>query len=129
LAPREQEVAAIVYLNANITASELELALSRQVSNAAIRSMLSRLVAKGVLQRRKGEGKSHFIYSPAVFLPEVQERALERAAGEFFGGSLSEVGRCLIRIMERSDPNGFPALARHIGTDARTSTNSLAAAG
>ncbi len=129
LAPREQEVATIVYLNANITASELESALSSQVSNAAIRSMLNRLVAKGVLQRWKAEGKSYFVYSPAVLLPEIQERALERAVGDYFGGSLSEVSRCLVRLMEKRDPEALSALSRQIGAASWGKMNSLAAVG
>jgi predicted transcriptional regulator len=129
LAPREQEVATIVYLNANITASELESALSSPISNAAIRSMLNRLVAKGVLQRRKGEGKSYFIYSPAVLLPEMQERALERAVGDYFGGSLSEVSRCLVRLMEKKDPQALSALSRQIDAASWGGANTLAAVG
>lgn len=129
LAPREQEVATIVYLNANMTATEVEAALSSEISNAAIRSMLNRLVAKGVLQRRKGDGKSYFIYSPAVQLPEIQDRALERIAGDYFGGSLSEVSRCVVRLMEKKDPQALSALSRQIDAASWGRANALAAVG
>jgi len=129
LAPREQEVATIVYLNASMTATEVESALSSEISNAAIRSMLNRLVAKGVLRRHKGEGKSYFIYSPAVQLPEIQERVLERVAGDYFGGSLSEVSRCVVRLMEKQDPEALSALSRQIGAIGWESASPLAAVG
>jgi predicted transcriptional regulator len=129
LAPREQEVATLVYLNANMTATEVEAALSSEISNAAIRSMLNRLVAKGVLQRHKGDGKSYFIYSPAVQLPEIQERALERIAGDYFGGSLSEVSRCVVRLMEKQDPEALSALSRQLGAVRWESASPLAAVG
>ena len=112
LAPREQEVATLVYLNASMTAKEVESALSSELSNAAIRSMLNRLVAKDVLQRHKQDGKACFIYSPAVLLPEIQERAVERIAGDYFGGELSCLLHCVIGLIEKKDPQALAELSR-----------------
>ena len=111
LPPREQEIATIVYLNTNVTAKELEQALSYEITNSAIRCMLGRLVAKGVLRRRKSHGKT-FVYSPAVLLPEVQDRALERVAEDYFGGSLQQVMHRLAALVQKREPDGGLGLAR-----------------
>jgi predicted transcriptional regulator len=111
LPPREQEIATIVYLNTEVSAKELEAALSHQIGNSAIRCMLGRLVRKGVLKRRKAYGKT-FVYSPAVMLPEVQERALERLAEEYFGGSLHQAMQRLIGLVQKREAptlHAFPA--------------------
>ena len=115
LPPREQEIAAIVYLHTNVTAKDLEAALSHAITNSAIRCMLGRLVAKGVLRRRKGQGKS-FVYSPALLLPDIQERALERVAEDYFGGSLSQASFRLFALVREREPEALESLSRHFET-------------
>ena len=110
LPPREQEIATIVYLNTEVSAKELEAALSHEITNSAIRCMLGRLVAKGVLKRRKAYGKT-FVYSPAMMLPEVQDRALQRVAEEYFDGSLHQAMHRLISLVEKREPATLHALA------------------
>jgi predicted transcriptional regulator len=111
LPPREQEIAAIVYLHTNVTAKDLEAALSNAITNSAIRCMLGRLVAKGVLRRRKGQGKT-FVYSPALLLPDIQERALERVAEDYFGGSLSQASLRLFALVREREPEAMESLSR-----------------
>lgn len=108
LPPREQEVAAIVYLNTGITATEVEAALSNSITNSAVRSMLTRLVGKGILRRRRSHGK--FFYSPALVLPDVQDRALERVVGDFFGGSFVDASRRLVRLIDAAQPADMPRI-------------------
>ena len=112
LPPREQEVATIVYLHTEVTARDLEQALSSELTNSAIRCMLARLVAKGVLRRRKGPGRS-FFYSPALLAPDVQERAHERLAEEYFAGSLYNSAIGLFNLMHKREPQMAAMLARH----------------
>jgi predicted transcriptional regulator len=113
LPPRLQEVAAIIYLHTQVTAKQLEAALSHEVDNSTIRTMLRRLIAKGIVRREKGPGRS-FVYSPAILHPEVQERALERLADEYFGGSLYQATHRLLALMRRRDPEAFVALSRQL---------------
>jgi predicted transcriptional regulator len=127
LPPREQEIATIVYLNSEVSAKELEAALSHQITNSAIRCMLGRLVAKGVLKRRKAYGKT-FVYSPAVILPEVQDRALQRVAEEYFGGSLQQAMHRLISLVEKREPATLHALPPNL-LGAGTATEAARAAG
>jgi predicted transcriptional regulator len=110
LAPREQEVATIVYLNTSITAKEVQFALSSEISNAAVRSMLNRLVAKGVIRRRKGGGK--FFYSPSLILADIQKRAIECLVEDFFSGSMVDASRCLLGLVKTSNPRDFADLSR-----------------
>ena len=97
LPPREQEVATIVYLNTSITANEVQEALPTEISNSAVRSMLNRLVEKGVLRRSRAGAK--FFYGPAFLLPGIQDRALERVAEDFFGGSLFDAADRLLKLI------------------------------
>ena len=127
LPPREQEVATIVYLNTSITAVEVEAALSNAITNAAVRSMLTRLVDKGVLRRRKREGK--FFYSPALLLPDVQERALERVVDDFFGGSFADASRRFVTLMRAADPEALSILSQLSGAASPMASMPGAAAG
>ena len=64
LARREREVAEAVYALGEASAGEIASCLSDPLSNSAVRSMLGRLEAKGVLRhRRKGR---KFYYRPAA---------------------------------------------------------------
>ena len=128
LPPREQEIAAIVYLHTNVTAKDLEAALSNEITNSAIRCMLGRLIAKGVLRRRKGYGKT-FIYSPALLLPDIQERALERVAEDYFGGSLFQASQRLLMLMRKREPEALTALSRQLEAPPAASGFPMAASG
>ena len=83
---REREVAEIVHARGEASAVEICEALADPISNAAVRSMLTRLEAKGVVRRRK-EGK-RFFYAPAAG-EAARESALKRLSREHFGGSLA----------------------------------------
>ena len=117
LAPREQEIATIVYLHTEVTARELESALAHEIGNSAIRCMLGRLVAKGIIRRHKGKGKS-FVYSPALTSPDVQERALERVAEDYFGGSLQLAMQRLVALAAKREPEALRAFAPAIPVSA-----------
>lgn len=110
LPPREQELATIVYLNTSITAKEIQYALSTAITNAAVRSMLSRLVNKGILRRRKSAGK--FFYSPAILLPDIQKIALQRMVDDFFCGSFFDASRRMLSMMGTEDPKALGILSQ-----------------
>jgi predicted transcriptional regulator len=96
-------VAAIVYqCGRGITADEVRLALSDPLSNSAVRSMLSRLVAKGLLVARKA-GKA-LLYLPAVTDAEARERALLRLAEDYFAGSIAEAAMAMLALARRRRP-------------------------
>jgi predicted transcriptional regulator len=96
LARREREVAEIVFARGEASAVDVCLALSDPISNAAVRSMLTRLEAKGVLSRRK-EGK-RFFYAPAGTDPAVRDASLRWLALEHFGGSLARLAAAALDL-------------------------------
>ena len=97
---REREIADIVYAQGEASAAEICRALPDPLSNAAVRSMLTRLEKKGVLRRRK-QGNRHF-YAPAATDQAARESALRRVSRDHFGGSLAETVAQLLEML-RSD--------------------------
>ena len=95
---REREVALIVYRRGLATATDVQGALSTPLSNPAIRSMLNRLVAKGVLTRTKCGPYGTFIYGPAVTAASARETALRQFAEDFYSGSLSSLAGAIANL-------------------------------
>ena len=116
LPAREQELATIIYLDGEATATELEKALSASITNSAIRSMLTRLVAKGILRSRK-EGKK-FVYRPAVFDERTRELALTRVTEDYFDGSLASATMCLLRMLLKAEPEVIQGLVARLAEPA-----------
>ena len=107
LAPREREIAGIVYGQGEATAAEVCAAVADPLTNSAVRSMLRRLEAKGLLRRRK-EGKK-FIYAPAISQRESAEAMLRRVSLEHFDGSLADAALALIDMLEAQQPGAARA--------------------
>lgn len=115
LPAREQEIAAIVYLRGEVTPKEIEM-LADGLSNSAIRTMLSRLVAKGVLKRRK-EGNKYF-YLPHLSGASVREKALHRVTEDYFGSSYCNAMVALLDLVGRHQPESLPVIARRFACSA-----------
>ena len=114
LAGREREVATIVYERGAATARAVESALSVKLTNAAIRSMLQRLVAKGVLTREfgaRGRGLSA-VYMPAVTLDHVKDDAIETICRRYFGGSLLNVALRALDLLAEQPPDAVQILSK-----------------
>ena len=99
LAPRERQVAEIVHGRGEVSAAEIIRALPDPLSSAAVRSMLSRLIAKGVVRRRR-DGK-RFLYLPVRANPAVRDAALRRLSRDYFGGSITDATDAMIRLRDR----------------------------
>ena len=99
LPPRERQVAQVVYARGEASANEVIAALPDLLSSAAVRSMLSRLVTKGVVRRRR-DGK-RFLYVPSVASPAARDAALRRISRDYFGGSLTDAADAMIRLRDR----------------------------
>lgn len=85
LSRREREVMEIVYRLGRPTASEVQEAMQDPPSNAAVRSTLRILVAKGHL-RHEYDGP-RYVYLPTVSAAAAQRTALQRLVHTFFDGS------------------------------------------
>jgi predicted transcriptional regulator len=88
---REREIAMIVYERGLVTAKDVEAALSDPLRNAAIRSMLGRLVNKGILNQVKCGSRGTFVYGPALTPSAAREKALRQFAKDFGYPSLDDL--------------------------------------
>lgn len=114
---REREVAGIVYAcGRGISADEVRLALSDPLSSSAVRSMLTRLAAKGLLVTRKS-GK-RYLYLPAIADGAAREKALLRVAQDYFGGSLAEAAMAMLALARRRRPAALDRVRTVIETNA-----------
>ena len=111
LAPRERELATAIYTRGPLTAEGLREQLSLEITNAAIRSMLSRLCRKGILKRRAQDGNAQargqgmaFLYLPLITPDLVCRQAMEQLAKDFFEGSMLDVAQAAIEMSRAVDP-------------------------
>lgn len=115
LAPREREVATLVYRNDPLTANAVLAQVSGKVGNAAVRSMLRRLVAKGIVNRRKDGGVKAFEYCPAITNAVSAQAAIRRLAEDHFEGSIASVARAVLDLVARYDKPLLHDLERRTG--------------
>jgi predicted transcriptional regulator len=101
---REREVAEIVYACGEASAQDICRALPDRLSNAAVRSMLQRIEAKGLVRRRKDGRK--YLYSAVLPDRASREAALRRIARDYFDGSLVRVVRMLEDMREKEESAG-----------------------
>lgn len=85
LSRREQEILDIVYARGHATAAEVREAMREAPTDAAVRTTLRILVAKGHL-RIKQEGP-RYDYWPTVGREAARRSALRHVLHTFFGGS------------------------------------------
>ena len=95
---REREVATIVYRLRAATANEVCEHLSAPLHNASVRSMLNRLIAKGILKRTLS-GKA-YVYLPALTSSDSRMLALRRFADDYFAGSVDLAAQTMRTLLE-----------------------------
>ena len=106
---REREVATVVYEHGASSAQDVAGRLSTRLSSSAVRSMLMRLVGKGVLMReagRKGGARCKSIYFPPSATNEGREDALRELADQYFDGSLVEMAMTALWIHQSQPQRG-----------------------
>ncbi len=89
LSKREHQIMDLVYERGSIVATDLEEALSGNLSNSAVRSYLRALETKGYLDHVE-EGV-RFVYRPTRPRDAVARGEASRLVKTFFGGSVSSV--------------------------------------
>jgi predicted transcriptional regulator len=109
---REREVfEALCRLEAS-TAANVRAALSDPLSDSAVRTMLSRLEAKGLVERTAGAGG--YVYSPVQRTEAVAANALRRMIDTFFAGSAANAATALLGLGQRLTPEEAAALEQVI---------------
>ena len=103
LSRREQEILDIVYARGHATAAEVREAMHQAPTDAAVRTTLRILVAKGHL-RIKQDGP-RYDYWPTVPREAARRSALQHVLHTFFGGSTESALATLLDIRP-GDMNG-----------------------
>jgi BlaI family penicillinase repressor len=106
---REREIAMIVYDGGLVTANEVGERLPDPLSNPAVRSMLNRLVEKGVLTRQMIRRGRYFLYGPAVTVGSARETVLRQFAVDFYDGSLEALAEAIADMLSCERPPAMPA--------------------
>lgn len=121
LAPREREIAEIVYREGSSTAKDIQSRLSCPISGSAVRSMLKRLVNKGILEQQlAGRGRRQWhVYTPAITSEMVQIAVLEQVIEQYFRGSVCDAAKVVVGLLddrERVRPARLESGRRQSGT-------------
>ena len=112
LSRREREIMdALLELGDEASAEEIRTRLPDPPSYSAVRAMLVKLEAKGVV-RHKEKGL-RYIYSPTATRSAARRSALQRLVRVFFGGSTGDAVNALLDA-EAWSPEELEAIARLI---------------
>jgi predicted transcriptional regulator len=99
LSRREQEILDIVYARGHATAAEVRDAMANAPTDAAVRTTLRILVAKGHL--RIEQAGPRYDYWPTVARETARRSELEHVLHTFFGGSPESALATLLDIQSR----------------------------
>lgn len=103
LPPRERQIVDFLYVRGEATAAEICEALPDAPSNSAMRAMLVRLEAKGIVCRRPSLGRS-LVYAPAVSEAAAKSSVLDHVVSTFFKGSPLSAASALLGMSEKATP-------------------------
>ena len=97
---RSREIATLVYEAKAACANDVVRRLSSPLANASVRSILNRLVAKGILKRQLyGQ---EYLYTPAISLTDSRTIALEKFIEDHFSGSASLAAATMVELLKVS---------------------------
>lgn len=102
LSRREREIMDVLYaLGDNAAAEDIRERLTDPPSYSAVRAMLAKLEAKGVIRHRTDGPR--YIYSPVTSRTTAQKKAVSNLMRVFFGGSASQAVAALLKQESWSD--------------------------
>ena len=102
LSRREREIMDVLYaLGDNAAAEDIRERLTDPPSYSAVRAMLAKLEAKGVI-RHRSEG-IRYVYSPVTSRTTAQKKAVSNLMRVFFDGSASQAVTALLKQESWSD--------------------------
>ena len=102
LSRREREIMDVLYaLGDNASADDIRERLTDPPTYSAVRAMLAKLEAKGVI-RHHAEGL-RYVYSPVTSRTVAQRKAISQLTRVFFRGSASDAVTALLKQEQWSD--------------------------
>lgn len=109
---REREIFETVCGLEEATAAVIGAALKEPPSNSAVRALLGRLVAKGLIVYRTVDHT--YLYSPAPSAASIAKSSLERVVATFFEGSVASAATALLGSAPRLKDTELDALQKLI---------------
>lgn len=109
---REREIFEIVCSAGEASAADVRRAMADAPSHSAVRTMLGRLEAKGLVRHRSVE--QTYLYKPAVQPAKVRENALRGLVRTFFDGSAASAATALLGLTHAINEDELDALQRAI---------------
>ncbi|MBJ7486371.1 BlaI/MecI/CopY family transcriptional regulator [Brevundimonas sp.] len=114
---REREVFETLCRLETATAADVRAALSDPLSDSAVRTMLTRLEAKGLVSR--AAGAAGVAFKPVSRPDDVAEGVLRRMVDTFFAGSAASAATALLGLGDRLTAEDAAALKALIDTAER----------
>jgi len=109
---REREIFEIVCSAGEATAAAVRSAMTDPPSHSAVRTLLARLEAKGLLRHRLEE--QTYVYRSVPQPAKVRESALRQLVKTFFDGSAANAATALLGLSKSLKPEEIEALQRAI---------------
>ena len=109
---REREIFEILCSAGEATAADVRKAMVDAPSHSAVRTMLGRLEAKGLVKHRTVD--QAYVYKSVPQASKVRESALMNLVRTFFDGSAANAATALLGLTKKLDPKELEALQRAI---------------
>jgi len=109
---REREIFEIVCSAGEATAAEVRATMSDPPSHSAVRTLLARLEARGMLRHRLAD--QAYVYKSAKQPAKIRESALRQMVKTFFDGSAANAATALLGLSKHLEPDELEALQRAI---------------
>jgi predicted transcriptional regulator len=109
---REREIFEILCRLGEATATDVRLAMADAPSHSAVRTMLTRLEAKGMVTHTSVD--QAYVYKSVPQPAKVQESALKSMVKTFFGGSAASAATALLGLTKQMDKDELDALQKAI---------------
>ena len=109
---RERELFELLCSAGEATAAELRAAMKDPPSYSAVRTLLARLEARGVIKHRTVD--QAYVYQSATQPAKVRETAMKQMVRTFFDGSAANAATALLGLTKSLSEDELDALQRAI---------------
>ena len=109
---REREIFETLLAAGEATAADIRQAMADPPSHSAVRTMLSRLEAKGMVEHRVED--QAYVYRSVPQPAKVREGALQQLVKTFFDGSAASAATALLGLSRKLKPEEIDALQQAI---------------
>ena len=109
---RERELFELLCSAGEATAAELRTAMKDPPSYSAVRTLLARLEARGVVKHRTVD--QAYVYQSATQPAKVRETAMKQMVRTFFDGSAANAATALLGLTKSLSTDELDALQRAI---------------